>query len=439
MFNHLFQSSLVELHFRFDARQSGILQFFRHKVALGNLYLLLGDVAAHLDDFHTVEQRTRNGSDVVGCCNEEHFRQVVVHIQIIIVERVVLFGVQHLQQRRCRVAVDGVLRHLVNLVQDKHGVRRTRLLNTLDYSSGHGSDIGATVSANLSLIVQAAQRNAHILTLQRLGNALAQTRLAHTRRTIEAEYGRLHVAPKLQNGDIFQYALLHLLHAVVVAVQHLLCPFQVEVVLRELVPRKAHHRLQVVYQHTIVRTLRVQCVQLVHFLAEYLSHLFRPFLFLGFLFQLLAFRRSLAATQFLLDILHLLLQEVFALLFVQVFARLHADVLLQFQQLRLAVEDFQQSEQAVFQFVFPQQVHLVFHAERHVRADKVDGDDGIRDIAQGKLRLVGYLVVFADILNSQRLHVLVCRIKLLVAVGWKTLRQRCRHTHQERTLANDVV
>ena len=134
-------------------------------MALRYLYLLLGDVAAHLYHLHTVEKGAGNGVQVVRRGDEQHFREVVVHIEIVVVESVVLLRVEHLKQGRGGVAVDGVLRHLVYLVENEHGVRRTGTLNALDDAAGHGADVGAAVTADLRLVVKTAQRHAHVFAL----------------------------------------------------------------------------------------------------------------------------------------------------------------------------------------------------------------------------------------------------------------------------------
>ena len=69
-------------------------------MAFRYLNLLLRYVSAHFNKFHTVEQRTRYSVEVVGGCNEEHLREVVVNIKIVVVEGVVLFRVEHLKQGR---------------------------------------------------------------------------------------------------------------------------------------------------------------------------------------------------------------------------------------------------------------------------------------------------------------------------------------------------
>ena len=183
--------------------QTCVLQLTWDEVPLGNLNLLLRDVAAYLDDFHTVEQRLRNGAEVVGRCDEEHFREVVVNVEVVVVECRVLLGVEHFKHRRCRVAVDGVLCDLVDFVEDEYRVRRSSLLNRLDDTTGHRSHIGAAMSANLALVVQTTQAHTNILALHSGGNRLAQRCLAYARRAIEADDRTLQVATQLQHGHVF--------------------------------------------------------------------------------------------------------------------------------------------------------------------------------------------------------------------------------------------
>ena len=86
-----------------------------------------------------------------------------------------------------------ILRHFVNLVENEYGIRGTCLLDVLDDTAGHCSDVGATMAANLSLVVQTTQRNADVFALQGIGNRLSQRRLTHARRTIQAENRRFQI------------------------------------------------------------------------------------------------------------------------------------------------------------------------------------------------------------------------------------------------------
>ena len=78
--------------------QTRILLLLGNQVALGNLVLLFRDIAAHLNHLHTVQQRTGDSSQIVGSRNKHHLRQVVVHVQIVVVEGTVLLWVKHFEQ-----------------------------------------------------------------------------------------------------------------------------------------------------------------------------------------------------------------------------------------------------------------------------------------------------------------------------------------------------
>ena len=193
------------------------------------------------------------------------------------------------------------------------------------------------MSANLALVVQTAKRHAHILALHGCGDALSERSLAYSRRAVETDDRRLEVAAQLQHSHVFEDALLYLFHAVVVVVENALCSFQVEIVLGIFAPRQSDHCLQIVELYAILRTLRVEHIELVEFLTENLCNILRPVLLSRFLLKFLAFWRTFASAKFLLDVLNLLLQKVFALLFVEILASLCADILLQFEQLNLLV------------------------------------------------------------------------------------------------------
>ena len=100
------------------------------------------------------------------------------------------------------------------------------------------------MTADFGFIVQTAQRHAYILALHGCCDALAQTGLAHTRRTVETEDRTLSAAVQRSYGEEFQDALLYFLHAVVVVVQNALGTGQTEVVLGVGIPRQIYHRLQ---------------------------------------------------------------------------------------------------------------------------------------------------------------------------------------------------
>ena len=85
-----------------------------------------------------------------------------------------------------------------------------------------------------------------------------------------------------------------------------------------------------------------------------------------------------------LDGLDLLLEEVFALLLVDVLAGAHLDGFLDFGQLHFTVQDFQQPVGAFAQGVELQQLYLFVFLQGEVRADEVHQEHRVGDVPDGE-------------------------------------------------------
>ena len=181
------------------------------------------------------------------------------------------------------------------------------------------------MTADFRLIVQTAERHAHILAVHGLGYASSQTGLSYSRRTVEAEDRTLRSVFQRSNCQIFQDALLHFLHAVVVLVENLLGVGQAQVVYGVFVPRQIYQRLQIVDLNRIVGALRIDVVKLGHLLLENRLGCSVPYFVLGLFEQFLLLRTSFPFSQFSLDLLNLLFQEVFLLLFFHLVLSLSPD------------------------------------------------------------------------------------------------------------------
>src|SRR3569832_2056205 len=96
------------------------LQLFGHQIALGDVDLLVLGISRQTDHFHAVEQGRRQ-IERVGRGDEHHVGQVVFDLDVMILKGVVLLGVEHLQQRRRRIAAE-TLAHLVDLVVLEQGI-----------------------------------------------------------------------------------------------------------------------------------------------------------------------------------------------------------------------------------------------------------------------------------------------------------------------------
>ena len=156
-----------------------------------------------------------------------------------------------------------------------------------------------------------------------------------------------------------------------VVVEHASGTFQVEVVAGIFVPRQVYQRLQIGKLYAVFGALWVEHIQLVQLLIKHFCCLLAPFALAGLFFQLFAFGRASRSAQLFLNVLNLLLQEVFALLLVKVFARFRAYRLSQFQQFALAVNHAQCHQHAFLHVVGFDKFYLIGHAEVHHRADIV--------------------------------------------------------------------
>ena len=101
------------------------------------------------------------------------------------------------------------------------------------------------MAADLGLVVHAAQADPHELAPQRLGDALAQRGLARARRAGEAEDRALHVLLELAHGQVLEDPLLDLLEVVMVGVEDLARPAQVEPVAAGLAPGKDRQPVEI--------------------------------------------------------------------------------------------------------------------------------------------------------------------------------------------------
>src|SRR6266540_315880 len=225
--------------------QARLLRPTAEQVVAGDRDLLLLGVAVQPDDLHTVQQWLRDRLDDVGGGDEQHVRQVQLDLEVVVAERVVLRRVEHLEQGRRRVAPP-VGADLVDLVQQEHRVHGPGLLDGPDDAAGLGADVGAPVPADLRLVADAAERDAHELAAHGPSHRLAQRGLADARRADQRDDGAgaaaggldATVGAQLAHGQVLDDAVLHVLEAGVVGVEHLACPADVEPVLGPLAERQ---------------------------------------------------------------------------------------------------------------------------------------------------------------------------------------------------------
>src|SRR2546423_11271131 len=111
----------------------------------------------------------------------------------------VLLRVEDLEQRRRWVAAP-IGSHLVDLVEHEDRVARAGHFHLLENPARHGADVGPAMSADLGLVVDAAEREADELAPQRPRNRLAEAGLADAGRPHEAQGPRAGAARARPGG-----------------------------------------------------------------------------------------------------------------------------------------------------------------------------------------------------------------------------------------------
>ena len=344
-------------------------------------------------NLHAVLKRRRNGLQHVRGSHEEHLRQVVFHVEIVILETRVLLRIQHLEQRRSGISAQ-VGGHLVHFVQHKDRVLGARFLHGLDDLSGQCSDVGPAMPTDLRLVAYAAQGHTHELAPRSLGDRHAQGSLADARRPNEAKDGALGILYQLADGQKLKNALLDFLQAVVVSVQYLFGMINAARFLAFLLPRHSQQPIQIVSGYSRFRRHGRHRLQLFQLLNRFIEDVLGHACALDLLAQLIELA-LLTAAQFLLDGLDLLVEVVLFLraLHLPLYPALHAAI--HVQLLDFDIQHVCNPRQPLAGVEDIQQFLLLFDRKLQVGGDRIGklcrlvhahrGDHGL--VIQGLLQL----------------------------------------------------
>jgi hypothetical protein len=172
------------------------------------------------------------------CGRHEHdLRQIERNVEIVVGERVVLLGVEHLEERGSRVAAE-VRTQLVDFVEHEQRIVRACLPQALEDATRQRADVRPSMSSDLGLIANSAEREAHELATHGARDRAPQRGLACSGRADEAEDRSLGVLLELSHGEKLENALLDLLEIVVVVIKHAARVRDVEVIFGRGGPRQ---------------------------------------------------------------------------------------------------------------------------------------------------------------------------------------------------------
>ena len=196
----------------------------------------------------------RDRVEHVRGADEERVREVVRDLEIAVDEGVVLLRIEHFEQRRRRIAAE-VFPDLVDLVDHDQRVVHADLDVALDQLSRHRADVGLAMPADLRLVGDAADRHAHELPSERVGDRGAERGFADAGRSDEAEDRSFEIALQLQHGQKLEHALFDFLEPVVPLFEDLLGAHEIELVLGLLRPRHLKDRVEMAFDDGVVATM----------------------------------------------------------------------------------------------------------------------------------------------------------------------------------------
>ena len=209
-------------------------------------------IRTQFDNLHTIQQWARNCIQCIGSGNKHDLRKIIGNLQIMIPIGLVLLGIQYFQQSRTGIApIIGA--HFIDLVQQEQWVAALCLGQRCDHPTGHRTDIGLPMTADIRFIPHATQRNPSHISIQRSCDGICHRSLTYTGRAYQTKDLRRHLGCKLTNRNGFQNALFHFFHSVVIPVKNALRCSNVDPLLGLLVPGKLQNRIQIVTDHGCFR------------------------------------------------------------------------------------------------------------------------------------------------------------------------------------------
>ena len=322
----------------------------------------------------------------------------------------ILLGIEHLQQRRGRVALI-VAAELVNLVEQQQRVFGACVRDRRHDAARHCADVGLSVAADLRLVVYAAEGYPRKLTVERACNGDRDGGLADTGRADKAEDLPRKLRCQLTHGQRLQNAFLDLFEAVMVGVQNFARLRNIQPLLRRLVPRKLQHSVQIIAQKR--RLLRAG--RLLRHAPDLLQELFLRLLLKMQLADLLAVAVCVVIVRVLAKLLtdhaHLLAQIIVPLILVHVLLNTVGDLVFEPQDIQLLRHQRDSLLQSLDRMQLPEQLLLVLIGKRRVLTDEIRRIACVLRGQQPKQRLLHIpagqlreLFKLAVRLTEQRLH-----------------------------------
>ena len=223
-------------------------------MTLRDLFLFRCSVTRKLNHFHTVKQWFRYCINRIGRADEQHIGKIIRYVHIMVGKRAVLLRIKHFQKRTCRIS-SVILCQLIHLIQYHNRIRSTASLHAFHDPTGHCAYIRPAMAADLCLITDTAKTDPYVAAMQRLCDALTNTRFSGTRCPYKEQDRPGLFFIERHNCDLLNDTLLYLFQSVMIFLQDLLCLVQINRHHFFRLPRQARHKIKIVIKHSVLMTV----------------------------------------------------------------------------------------------------------------------------------------------------------------------------------------
>ena len=308
-----------------------------------------------------------------------------------VAEVAVLFGIEHFEQRRLRIAAE-IGTDFVDLVDHQHRILLAGVADGAYDRAGHRPDVRAPVAANLGLVAHAADREAGELASHRSCDRLAERSLADAGRPDEAENRAGQLLFELADGQILDDAVFDLFEIVVIFVEDRARLLDVDVVGRLAVPRQRDQPVEIRANDAVFGAGLRHFRKTVEFAIGSLLHVLGHAGAIDLLAQLVEFGElRIDLTEFFLNRAKLLAQVELALILLHLALDVALDLMSQFDDFELLGEQHRELAHALGRVALFEQRLPIRRLQAHRGGDEIRQHRGIGDVLDLHLHLAGRL------------------------------------------------
>ena len=199
-----------------------------------------------------------------------------------------------------------------------------------------------------------------------------------------------------------------------VGINYLLCLVRVEIVFSIFVPWYLNESVEICLLDAVFHRHRIESLQLAEFFLESLFYVISPFFLAGLLFQIIDILYVRIVAQLLLNGFKLLVQNVIALLFVDVNFNLLFDLFLDFKHFEFIGHVFHEGIGLVCDVLHLKHLLFVFDADVQIVGYVVDDEVGLVDVLKCEIRFVRDIRRFLDNLFCEALQCAYLSVELSV-------------------------